>query len=1102
MERSGGAPRAVAHARDLLAVHAGRLERNAPPVARHHVAVVREREPARAHLQALEARVDVAHGSAAARLLAEDVPRLDRVAELEVDARGRRAADAREAELEVRVEPGALEREARGAEIREHLAQIHVDEVRQQEPVVELRAPACRAEPVRLAPEPRDEPAQQELLHEAHPRVRRHLERAELEEPEAAGRGLGGVELVDAELGAVRVAGDVGQQVAEDAVDEPRRALAGAGVGNLLERELELVHAVVSRLVDARRLARRADEEPGEEVRERRVVEPVADEAPQQVGAAEDRAVRGRRAAEDDVVAAAGSRVPPVEHELLGAEARRARVLVERGHVRDELAPARGGLHVHLDHAGVGRDAELLEPRIEGRRVALDGDRHRECGGRRFDRGDEREIVLRRVERRHEDVEPPRARFDGERRPHDPGRGLAGGRNAIGIGGAPRGYALACRCAGRAGGVGRERSALRHRIFGLEPVRRRRIFPEEAREREPEADRRVAGHEDEPPGAHRPAAALPRGAVRTGDAAQRQDASDRRREPAVEDAAHALARVGVGELAVGGVDVQRKAAFLADEVPRIFVRRHRVLRVERERFGEGLGEALRVDGRVDAIVVGPRHERGVAPDRHAVAAPDARERPARERLARVPLARAEVEERAGRDPRAEPADQLLGEPPLPGAERRVVPLGAVAVVDRDERRLAADREAHVVLSERRVDPLAERVDARPARVVVRKRDAGILVDPLHAHREVELGARLADLAGHGRGGSGLGGRGERQVALAREEPGRRIEAHPSGAGQVRLRPRVEIGEVGRGARRTVERLLVGTELDQVARHEPGRDPEVAEDLHEEPRGVAARAGRASERLLGRLYAGREPDLVPDRLREAPVQLDEEVDGAARADVDSGEVRREAVAARRHLEERAELLREPGVVAEREALRGRLEEEVERVRDGELGDEVDADLEVAHGLREDRARQEVSVRVLLPVEEVIGRVEGQRVARDRRPAVRGRSEPHELRRERDHPVVPVSGEVREGDADHGAPAEIGPDAPRRTPSRVDRTADTSAFGSSLRLRPLPERGERHSASPRATSPRRSRRARSGPSRSRAARGRTGRGREAPCRGSGC
>ncbi len=205
--------------------------------------------------------------------------------------------------------------------------------MRQQPAVVQRGPPADEPALVGLLPEARDQRAQQQYLHGAHPGMRRHFERAEFEEAEPARRGVRRIELVDGEFGAVRVAGQIGQQMTQQPVDEPRRCGLAARLvllRQLLERDLELVEAVVARLVDARRLARRADEHPREQIGQRRVVLPVGDEASQQIGPAQERAVRGRRAAERDVVAAARAHVPAVEHELFGAEPRLPRFLVQR----------------------------------------------------------------------------------------------------------------------------------------------------------------------------------------------------------------------------------------------------------------------------------------------------------------------------------------------------------------------------------------------------------------------------------------------------------------------------------------------------------------------------------------------------------------------------------------------------------------------------------------------------------------------------------------------------------------------------------------------------------------------------------------------------
>ena len=84
--------------------------------------------------------------------------------------------------------------------------------------------------------------------------MRRHLERAEFDKPETSGRTVGRIQLVDADLGAMGVAGDVDQQVTEDAIDHPRRHAALGRVGDLRQRNLEFVDLFVAALVGTRRL--------------------------------------------------------------------------------------------------------------------------------------------------------------------------------------------------------------------------------------------------------------------------------------------------------------------------------------------------------------------------------------------------------------------------------------------------------------------------------------------------------------------------------------------------------------------------------------------------------------------------------------------------------------------------------------------------------------------------------------------------------------------------------------------------------------------------------------------------------------------------------
>ena len=57
---------------------------------------------------------------------------------------------------------------------------------------------------------------------------------------------------------------------------------------------------------------------------------PIEDQALQQIGPPQERAVGRVSAAEHHVIAAAGARVAAVDHELVGAEPRKTGFLVER----------------------------------------------------------------------------------------------------------------------------------------------------------------------------------------------------------------------------------------------------------------------------------------------------------------------------------------------------------------------------------------------------------------------------------------------------------------------------------------------------------------------------------------------------------------------------------------------------------------------------------------------------------------------------------------------------------------------------------------------------------------------------------------------------
>ena len=108
---------------------------------------------------------------------------------------------------------------------------------------------------------------------------------------------------------------------------------------HLLERDPQLVRGVAPPFVDARRLARRANEHARKQIRQRRMVVPIGHQAPQQIGPPQKRAVGRRRPAEHHMIAAAGAGVRAVEIELFGAQPRQSRVFVDAGRDLYEFVP-------------------------------------------------------------------------------------------------------------------------------------------------------------------------------------------------------------------------------------------------------------------------------------------------------------------------------------------------------------------------------------------------------------------------------------------------------------------------------------------------------------------------------------------------------------------------------------------------------------------------------------------------------------------------------------------------------------------------------------------------------------------------------------------
>ena len=424
-------------------------------------------------------------------------------------------------------------------------------------------------------------------------------------------------------------------------------------------------------------------------------------------------------------------------------------------------------------------------------------------------------------------------------------------------------------------------------------------------------------------------------------------------------------------------------------------------------------------------------------------------------FAGVPLALAVVQQAAAREARAQTPRQLVCDLALGRAQRGRVPFRGGAVAQGHEGRLAARAEAHVAGREPVLHGGACRQDRLPLRVAVGPGDTRGLVEALNAHgyREIHLGRAMR--AGDRR--RTRGGRRGRQwnVALGGEQAGGRVEADPASAGDIDLRPGVQVREVLAHAPRDIPsagcRRRVRPQLDEVARDEARREAEAAQDLHQQPAGVAAGARPARQRLLGRLHARLHARAIADILAEGAVEAGDEIDRPGRPrGRDLLDVAVQRRCAGRQCQVGAKIVGQRRLVPERPARRALVHEEVERIDGGHVGHQVHGDGERLRLFGHDNAGEEVSERVLHPVEQMQRRRDAHRIGEDGGAAVRGRPQPHQVRSKLDAAVIPVLGPMRQGDVEvHG----MGAGAALRARVRLCLRASATRSGSAEPVMPV-------------------------------------------------
>src|SRR5688572_901922 len=127
MQTTWRTPRSIAHARDKLAFHAGRMQRHFAAIAGDDLPA--RRDAAHLDLHPLNRRIDVSHRSATAGLLAQHVPRFQSRSQFYVHAVLSELANERATEFKMGCEPDMLEWEACRAQLFDHGMQVFRQEV-------------------------------------------------------------------------------------------------------------------------------------------------------------------------------------------------------------------------------------------------------------------------------------------------------------------------------------------------------------------------------------------------------------------------------------------------------------------------------------------------------------------------------------------------------------------------------------------------------------------------------------------------------------------------------------------------------------------------------------------------------------------------------------------------------------------------------------------------------------------------------------------------------------------------------------------------------------------------------------------------------------
>ena len=249
------------------------------------------------------------------------------------------------------------------------------------------------------------------------------------------------------------------------------------------------------------------------------------------------------------------------------------------------------------------------------------------------------------------------------------------------------------------------------------------------------------------------------------------------------------------------IDVDGQLAFFQQVVPCVLVTGHHMLGDNLQAVGQMVDEFVRIPGITAILTIVFSDQFGPLPDRLLVLPPVTRQSPTRQLFARVPLALPIVQQWRGGKLLGHSQKQGTRQFPLGLSQSGRVPFFAIAIIGRDEGRLAPHRKQLRPRNQFAVHLFAEMFDRSPLLVGIGFGNPRILVNPLHRHLETEFHLGIFQPPGNRRRRFRIRSRRQWQVPFPRQQPGCRVETDPPGTRQKDLGPSMQIGEIHRRSRR-------------------------------------------------------------------------------------------------------------------------------------------------------------------------------------------------------------------------------------------------------------------------------------------------------------